>query len=72
MRDRVQEIPKDRPVYIHCRTGQRSYNATLALQNLGFDNVINITGSFLGVSFYEYFNDETLEREKIVTEYNFR
>ena len=72
LRDRVQEIPKDRPVYIHCRTGQRSYNATLALQNLGFDNVINITGSFLGVSFYEYFNDETLGREKIVTEYNFR
>lgn len=72
LRDRINEIPKDKPVYLHCRTGQRSYNATLALQNLGFNNVYNITGSFLGISFYEYFNDVTQNRESIVTEYNFR
>ncbi|MCE5219789.1 MAG: FAD-dependent oxidoreductase [Clostridium sp.] len=72
LRDRINEIPKDKPVYLHCRTGQRSYNATLALQNLGFNNVYNITGSFLGISFYEYFNDITQNRESIVTEYNFR
>lgn len=72
LRERTNEIPKDRPVYLHCRTGQRSYNATLALQNLGFNNVYNITGSFLALSFYEYFNDKTQNRESIVTEYNFR
>jgi len=72
LRDRIHEIPKDKPVYIHCRTGQRSYNAALALQNLGFQNVYNITGSFLGISFYEYFNDVTMDRESIVTQYNFR
>lgn len=72
LRNRVSEIPKDRPVYIHCRTGQRSYNAVLALQNLGYKNVYNITGSFLGLSFYEYFNDVTTGREKIVTDYNFK
>ena len=71
LRERVNEIPKDKLVYLHCRTGQRSYNATLALQNLGFDNVINITGSFLGVSLYEYYNDKRLGRNRIVTEYNF-
>jgi len=71
LRKRISEIPTDKPVYIHCRTGQRSYNAVLALQNLGFDNVYNITGSFLGLSFYEYFNDKTMNRESIVTEYNF-
>lgn len=71
LRDRISEIPKDRPVYLHCRTGQRSYNAAMALKNLGFDNVINITGSFLGISFYEYFNDVTTGREPIVTAYNF-
>ena len=59
-------------MYLHCRTCQRSYNAVLALQNLGFNNVYNITGSFLGVSLYEYFNDKTQNRESIVTEYNFR
>ncbi|WP_162266651.1 rhodanese-like domain-containing protein, partial [Clostridium botulinum] len=72
LRERVNEIPKDVPVYLHCRTGQRSYNATLALQNLGYTNVYNITGSFLGLSFYEYYNDKTMNRNSIVTEYNFK
>ena len=43
LREKANEIPKDKPVYLHCRTGQRSYNAVLALQNLAYDNVINIT-----------------------------
>ena len=72
LRNRIGEIPNDKPVYLHCRTGQRSYNATLALQNMGFHNVINITGSFLGVSLYEYYNDKLDGRDSIVTEYNFR
>ena len=72
LRDRINEIPKDVPVYLHCRTGQRSYNATLALQNLGYNNVFNITGSFLGISYYEYYNDISTGREPIVTKYNFK
>ncbi|MBU5454395.1 FAD-dependent oxidoreductase [Caproiciproducens sp. MSJ-32] len=72
LRVRYKEIPKDKPVYLHCRTGQRSYNAAVALKNLGFDNVINITGSFLALSYYEYFNDKVLNREPIVTKYNFK
>lgn len=71
LRKRTGEIPKDKDVYIHCRSGQRSYNAVLALQNLGFKNLYNIAGSYLGLSFYEYYNDKTLNRESIVTEYNF-
>ena len=71
IRERLAEIPSDRPVYLHCRTGQRSYNATLLLQNAGYKNVWNITGSFLALSFYEYFNDRRLGREPVVTQYNF-
>ncbi|KXS48083.1 MAG: FAD-dependent pyridine nucleotide-disulfide oxidoreductase [Halanaerobium sp. 4-GBenrich] len=71
LRERTDEIPKDQPVYLHCRSGQRSYNAVLALQGRGFDNVINVSGSFLGICCYEYFLDQTTDREKIVTEYNF-
>ncbi|MCM1988662.1 FAD-dependent oxidoreductase [Oceanirhabdus seepicola] len=71
IRDRLDEIPKDKAIYLHCRSGQRSYNATLALQNLGFENVYNVSGGFLGLSFYEYFNDETTDRKRIVTDYNF-
>lgn len=72
LRERYTEIPKDRPVYLHCRTGQRSYNAAMALKNLGYDNVVNITGSFLGLSHFEYYNDKIQNREPIVTKYNFR
>lgn len=71
LRERMQEIPKDRPVYVHCRTGQRSYNAVLALQAYGYDKVYNISGSFLGICFYEYYNDVTTGRKPIVTAYNF-
>lgn len=72
LRERTSEIPKDKTVYLHCRTGQRSYNAALALQNLGFNNVVNITGSFLGLSFYEAYNDKFKNRESILTNYNFK
>lgn len=71
LRGRTAEIPTDRPVYLHCRTSQRSYNAIMALKGRGIDNVVNISGSFLGISYYEYFTDVTTGREKIVTEYNF-
>jgi hypothetical protein len=43
----------------------------MALKNSGYDNVFNISGSYLGISFYEYFNDQITKRDKIVTEYNF-
>ncbi|WP_026895814.1 FAD-dependent oxidoreductase [Clostridiisalibacter paucivorans] len=70
-RDRLDEIPKDKPVYLHCRSSQRSYNALMALQHLGYENVYNISGSYLGICCYEYFQDQVTGREKIVTEYNF-
>lgn len=71
LRNRLDEIPTDCPVYLHCRSSQRSYNACLALQGHGFKNIYNISGSFLGISFYEYFNDVTQKRDPIVTAYNF-
>ena len=71
LRERLNEIPKDRPVYLHCRTSQRSYYALCELLGNGYTNVYNISGSFLGICLYEYFNDRTLGREPIVTAYNF-
>lgn len=71
LRDRVNEIPKDRTLYIHCRSAQRSYNAALALQQLGFDDVYNVAGGYLGICLHEYFNDKSTGREPIVTQYNF-
>jgi NADPH-dependent 2,4-dienoyl-CoA reductase/sulfur reductase-like enzyme/rhodanese-related sulfurtransferase len=71
LRARLDEIPKDEPVYLHCRSGQRSYNAVLALQNRGYRNVYNVSGGFIELCFYEYFTDKTTGREPIVTEYDF-
>lgn len=72
LRERMDEIPRDRPVYFHCRSSQRSYNALMALQNRGWTNVWNISGSYLGICLYEYFNDVTRDRQPIVTVYNFK
>ena len=71
LRGRTDEIPKDRPVYLHCRSSQRSYNAVMALRQRGFDNVLNIAGSYLAICLYEYPQDVLEGREKIVTAYNF-
>ena len=72
LRDRLDEIPKDIPVYLHCRTSQRSYYAYCTLTARGFENVVNLSGSFLGICLHEYFNDKTTGREPIVTDYNFK
>jgi len=71
-RERMDEIPKDVPVYVHCRSAQRSYNAVMALENSGYENVYNVSGSFLGICLYEYYKDQTENREPIVTQYNFK
>ena len=71
LRERMDEIPRDVPVYLHCRSGQRSYYAICCLQGNGYDNVVNISGSYLGVSLYEYFNDKTRGRTPILDAYNF-
>lgn len=72
LRERMNEIPKDRPIYVHCRSAQRSYNAVMALQNSGFTQVYNVSGSFLGICLYEYVQDTLQQREPIVTAYNFK
>ncbi|MEW9121468.1 MAG: FAD-dependent oxidoreductase [Thermotaleaceae bacterium] len=71
IRERIHEIPKEQPIYLHCRSGQRSYNAALLLQQSGFKEVYNVSAGFMGLCFYEYFKDQTTGRDKLVTEYNF-
>ena len=71
LRDRLDEIPTDGPLYLFCRSGQRSYNAALALQNRGYKEVYNLSGGFLELCFYEYYNDVTTGRAPIVSKYDF-
>lgn len=71
LRERMEEIPRDIPVYVHCRSSQRSYYAICCLQGNGFTNVYNISGSFLGICLYEHFRDQHEGRTPIVTAYCF-
>lgn len=71
LRDRLSDIPRDRPVYVHCRMGQRSYNAARVLTQSGFQEVYNVAGAFLALCWYEYYLDQTQNREPMVTAYNF-
>ena len=71
LRGRMDEIPEDISVYLHCRTGQRSYNAFRLLRNKGIENIQNISGGYLGISFFEYFNDLNDGRSPIADSYNF-
>ncbi|WP_300392747.1 FAD-dependent oxidoreductase [Fusobacterium sp.] len=71
IRQRINEIPTDRPLYIQCKGGQRSYNVCLLLKHLGFKEVYNITGGFVEITLFEYFNDKTQNRKPILTSYSF-
>lgn len=49
--DRLNEIRKDIPVVVHCKSGGRSAAVIQALSTrYGFDNLINLTGGILAYS----------------------
>ncbi len=45
IRNRLNEIPKDKKIYLTCQVGIRAYNGTRILKQLGFD-VTNLDGGF--------------------------
>ncbi len=51
-RKRLDEFDKSKPVYLSCGSGQRSYNVTLALKQLGYDSK-NVLGGLSMISNYE-------------------
>lgn len=44
--ERSGELPRDRPIVVHCGTGYRSSIATSLLEDQGFDNTIDLVGGF--------------------------
>lgn len=49
LRERLNELPKDKPIYINCQVGLRGYLATRILMNNGYD-AINLDGGWLTYS----------------------
>ncbi len=46
LRDRLDEIPADRPILIHCQIGRFSYFAARILMNLGREDVVSLSGGY--------------------------
>ncbi len=64
LRKRINELPKDKPVYVHCHSGLRSYIACCILAGNGFD-CYNLAG---GWRLYESAMNERTVPEYICTE----
>lgn len=70
IRNRLSELDKTKPVYVHCQSGQRSYNVTLMLQHHGYD-VYNIAGGYAMISnYYGTIERITGERRISITQTN--
>ncbi len=46
IRERIDEVPRNHPVVVHCQTGYRSYVAQQILRNRGWANVRNLCGGY--------------------------
>jgi len=46
LRNRLNEIPKDKDIYVFCEVGFRGYLTTRLLVQKGFNNVYNLTGGY--------------------------
>ncbi len=44
--ERMSEVPKDKPILVHCRSGARSAIAASMLKAKGFKHVINLSGGY--------------------------
>jgi len=57
LRDRLDELPRDKTINVFCRSGQRSYYATRILLQNGFE-VKNISGGMLSRTYASFFLQE--------------
>jgi hydroxyacylglutathione hydrolase len=46
LEERLGELPRDRPLVLHCQSGARSAIAASVLRSHGFDNVIDLQGGY--------------------------
>ena len=46
LRERLNDLPRDREIIIYCKSGQRSYIGERILRNNGFKKVKNLDGAF--------------------------
>jgi len=47
---KIQELDKDKPVYLYCKSGNRSEKSSKILADLGFTEIVNLKGGFMAWS----------------------
>lgn len=45
--EKIDKLPKDQPVYLYCRSGNRSAKATSLIREMGFPHTYDMEGGFL-------------------------
>ena len=50
LRFRLDEVPRNRPIVVHCKTGFRSHLAVRTLLQNGWTDVRNLTGSWIAIT----------------------
>ncbi len=66
--DRLDEIPKDKPVIVVCRSGARSAQASQILDDNGFEDVANVLGgtsAWQSVPYHLYITPEDLRNQLV-------
>lgn len=48
--DHLEELPREQKIVCYCKSGSRSKRAILFLQDQGFSNLFNLTGSIMGLT----------------------
>jgi rhodanese-related sulfurtransferase len=46
LRDRINELDKNKNIYIYCQAGLRGYLAQRMLVQSGYDHVLNLSGGY--------------------------
>jgi len=65
IRQRLDELPRDKKIYIYCQAGLRGYLAHRILRQNGFDEVFNLSGGYVS---WEACHLETLQNSSMEME----
>ncbi len=63
LKRRIDEVPKDRPVWVHCAGGYRSVIASSLLKKNGVAQTINLLGGLEGLKRYRAFEEKFFSRD---------
>jgi NADPH-dependent 2,4-dienoyl-CoA reductase/sulfur reductase-like enzyme/rhodanese-related sulfurtransferase len=64
LRCRLNELPKNKAIYIYCQIGLRGYLASRILLQSGFEKVVNLSGGYRLWDACTKEKEETIEHEK--------